>query len=82
MSEEEFALFLGCTIPVRGIGYEISTRKVAKELGIKLVDLNFSCCGYPLKSVDMVTAKSMATANLALAESKKLNVLTICMPAP
>jgi heterodisulfide reductase subunit B len=78
LSEEEFALFLGCTIPVRGLGYEISTRKVAKELGIKLVDLNFSCCGYPLKNVDVVAAKSMATANLALAESKKLNVLTIC----
>ncbi len=78
MSEGEFALFLGCTIPVRCLGYEASTRRVAEELGIKLVDLNFSCCGYPLKHVDVVTAKSMATANLALAESKKLNVLTIC----
>ncbi len=78
MSEREFALFLGCTIPVRCLGYEVSTRRVAEELGIKLVDLNFSCCGYPLKHVDVVTAKSMATANLALAESKNLNVLTIC----
>ncbi len=78
MSEGEFALFLGCTIPVRCLGYEAATRRVAEELGIKLVDLNFSCCGYPLKHVDVVTAKSMATANLALAESKKLNVLTIC----
>lgn len=78
MSEGEFALFLGCTIPVRCLGYEASTRRVAEELGIKLVDLNFSCCGYPLKHVDVVTAKSMATANLALAESKNLNVLTIC----
>lgn len=78
MSEGEFALFLGCTIPVRCLGYEASTRRVAEELGIKLVDLDFSCCGYPLKHVDVVTAKSMATANLALAESKKLNVLTIC----
>ncbi len=78
MSEREFALFLGCTIPVRCLGYEVSTRRVAEELGIKLVDLNFSCCGYPLKNVDVIAAKSMATANLALAESKKLNILTIC----
>ncbi|MEM3585838.1 MAG: CoB--CoM heterodisulfide reductase iron-sulfur subunit B family protein [Candidatus Jordarchaeaceae archaeon] len=78
MSEGEFALFLGCTIPVRSLGYEISTRRVAKELGIKLVDLNFSCCGYPLKNVDVVAARAMAVGNLALAESKRLNVLTIC----
>lgn len=74
----EFALFLGCTIPVRCLGYEVSTRRIAEELGIKLVDLNFSCCGYPLKHVDVVTARSMAAANLALAESKGLNILTIC----
>ena len=78
MSEREFALFLGCTIPVRCLGYEVATRRVAEELGIKLVDLSFSCCGYPLKNVDVVAAKSMATANLALAESKNLNILTIC----
>ncbi len=46
----KYALFLGCTIPVRGQNYEMSAREVAKKLDINFVDIpEFSCCGFPIK---------------------------------
>ncbi len=74
-----YALFLGCTIPVRGQNYEISARKVAEALGIELVDVpEFSCCGFPAKSVDFLTSLLLSARNLAIAEEKGLDILTLC----
>ena len=75
----KYALFLGCTIPVRALNYEISTRKVSEKLGIQLVDINdFSCCGFPVKSLDAEGSLLMAARNLAIAEEKNLDVCTLC----
>ncbi len=74
-----YALFLGCTVPVRTMAYEISTRNVMKKLGISLVDLReFGCCGFPLESVDHDTYLTVAARNLAIAGSKGLPVMTMC----
>jgi heterodisulfide reductase subunit B len=73
-----YALFLGCVAPTRALGYDISTRKVAEALGIELVDLNFSCCGFPLQGVKQDTVLVMAARNLAVAEAEGLDILTIC----
>ena len=75
----EYALFLGCTTPVRSLNYELSARKVANTLGIELLDIdNFECCGYPLKAVDQHTALVLAGRNLCLAEERGLNICTLC----
>jgi len=75
----KYALFLGCTIPVRGQNYEMSAREVAKKLGINLVDLeDFSCCGFPVKSSSAETSLVLAARNLALAAEKKLPICTLC----
>ena len=75
----KYALFLGCTVPVRALNYEISTRKVADKLGIELVDINdFNCCGFPVKSVDRDTFLLMAAKNLSLAEEKGLDICCLC----
>jgi heterodisulfide reductase subunit B2 len=75
----KYAMFLGCTIPVRGQNYEMSARLVAEHLGIELVDIpNFSCCGYPVKSVNQKATLLMAARNLALAEAQDLEVCTLC----
>ncbi len=75
----KYALYLGCTAPVRAINYELAARKTAERFGIELVDLNhFSCCGFPVKSVKHETALLMAARNLALAEEKGLNVCALC----
>lgn len=74
-----YSLFLGCTIPVRGQNYEASTRKVARALGMELKHIpDFSCCGYPMSSLDQQTAELMAARNLALAEKEGSDMCTIC----
>lgn len=74
-----FALYLGCTVPVRGINYEMAARRVAERLGIELVDVEgFSCCGFPAKPLNWKAGLLMAARNLALAEARGLDVLTLC----
>jgi heterodisulfide reductase subunit B len=74
-----YALYLGCTVPVRGMNYEMAARKVAERLGIELVDIDgFSCCGFPAKPLDWQAGLLMAARNLALAEAQGLDVLTLC----
>jgi heterodisulfide reductase subunit B len=75
----EYTLFLGCTVPVRALNYEISARKVAEKLGVRLSEVSdFSCCGYPIKSVHRYAYLLMAARNLALAEKKGLPLCTLC----
>ena len=75
----KYALFLGCTIPVRSQNYEVSARNVAKKLGMDLVDLEeFSCCGFPVKSTSTEAALAIAARNLAIASEKKLEICTLC----
>jgi heterodisulfide reductase subunit B len=75
----EFALFLGCTIPARLNQYESSSRAVLEKLGVGLVDIReFNCCGYPLRNIDFKAFLLSSARNLALAEKKNLNVMTLC----
>jgi len=74
-----YALYLGCTVPVRGMNYEMSARKVAGRLDIELVDVDgFSCCGFPAKPLNWKAGLLMAARNLALAEAQDLDLLTLC----
>ncbi|MBN1901367.1 disulfide reductase, partial [Candidatus Sumerlaeota bacterium] len=76
---KKYSLFLGCAIPVRGQNYEASTRKVAAALGLDLVHIpDFTCCGYPIASLDHRTAQWMAARNLALAEKENTDICAIC----
>ena len=75
----EFALFLGCTIPARLNQYESSSKAVLGKLGVGLVDIReFNCCGYPLRNIDFKVFLLSSARNLALAEKKNLNVMTLC----
>ena len=75
----EFALFLGCTIPARLNQYESSSRAVLKKLGVGWVDIReFNCCGYPLRNIDFKVFILSSARNLALAEKRHLNVMTLC----
>jgi heterodisulfide reductase subunit B len=79
MSKQEYALFIGCTISVRGLNYELSARKVAEKLGIEFVDIQeFSCCGFPLSSIHHNSAVAIAARNIALAKAKNLDIITLC----
>jgi heterodisulfide reductase subunit B len=74
-----FALYLGCTLPVRAMNYEVSTRRTAERLGIELVDVDgFTCCGYPARALSWEAGLLMAANNLALAEEQGLDICTLC----
>lgn len=75
----EYAFYIGCTAPVKALKYDISTRVIAKKLGIKLTDIpEFGCCGYPVKSMDLFAALVMSARNLALAEERGFDIIGIC----
>lgn len=75
----EALLFLGCTVPVRNLNYELSARKVAAHLGVDLVDMaELGCCGYPLKAFDQETALLLAARALAQAARSGLTVVPLC----
>ena len=75
MAKHEYLFYLGCLIPYRLASYEISARKVLKELDVKLVEMpDFNCCGFPIAPVDYELAVSLAARNLCLAEQQKLNI--------
>ena len=79
MVDSKYALFLGCTVSVKGLNYELSARRVAEKLGINFVDIpEFSCCGFPLDSIHHDSALTIAARNLALAEAKGLDIITLC----
>jgi heterodisulfide reductase subunit B len=73
-----YALFLGCKIPSQLPAYAASTRTVLAQLGVTLVDLEFSCCGYPARTVSRDAFVLSAVRNLALAERAGLDLLTPC----
>jgi heterodisulfide reductase subunit B len=79
MKRMRYALFLGCTAPVRALNYERAARAVAAQLDIQLQDINdFGCCGFPVKSVHGEAALLMAARNLALAEEQNVDVCALC----
>lgn len=77
---KKYAIFLGCTVPVRGTNYEQSFREVVKDFGIELVDIpSFSCCGYPSKSVSQLNALALSARNLAIAQQNGItDIITLC----
>lgn len=79
MAAKNYALFLGCTIPLRGRQYEKAAIEVAKVFGAELTPLHdFACCGFPIKSVNREFTLLMAARNLAVAEEAGLEVLALC----
>jgi len=79
MAKNQYLMFLGCAIPYRVSAYEISARRVLQKLGVELVEMpEFNCCGLPLDPVSHEMMLILAARNLALAEQKGLDVLTLC----
>jgi heterodisulfide reductase subunit B2 len=75
----EALLYLGCTVPVRNLNYELSSRLTARELGIHFRDHEaFGCCGFPLKSLNVRETTLIAARNLALAEKEGLEICALC----
>ena len=76
---KRYALFLGCTTPTQVIQYELSSRWICKQLGIEMVDIeDFVCCGINQVNLSQEAGLLLAAMNLALAEKRGLDILTLC----
>jgi heterodisulfide reductase subunit B len=75
----KYALYPGCTAPVRSLNYELAVRNTARILGVPLEDVDgFGCCGFPVKSVHVHSALLLSARNLALAEAQGLDICAMC----
>jgi len=45
----KFALFAGCKIPFFLPQYGLAGQAVLNALEVELVDMEFNCCGYPIR---------------------------------
>ncbi len=77
---KEFALYAGCTTPVRLPAYEASVTKVLEKFGVKLIPMkDVNCCGAQyIESVSYNAFAAMSGRILALAESMGRDILAIC----
>ena len=74
-----WAFYLGCTVPVRNLNYEVSIRKTAEKLGLDLIDIpDFGCCGFPIKNLSTIEALTVAARNLALAKAEGHDLVAAC----
>jgi len=77
----EYALYLGCTIPLKMPHFEFAFREIANILGYKFKEMEgASCCPDPVatQSVSIDTWLTIAARNLCIAEKIGLDILTIC----
>ncbi len=73
-----YALFTGCQVPSQAPQYEKASRLVLKKLGVDLTAVEFNCCGYPLRHQHFNSYLLAAARNMALAEARGINILTLC----
>lgn len=73
-----FAYFPGCKIPFHVPQYDEASRIVLERLGVGIKEVEFGCCGYPVRDRDGIAYLYSAARNLALAREAKLDILTPC----
>jgi heterodisulfide reductase subunit B len=77
----EYALFLGCTIPLKFPHFEKAFREISDVLGINYREMEgASCCPDPVatQSLNVDTWLTLAARNLAIAEEMGLDIMTVC----
>lgn len=65
------------TAPILG-AYEAATDSLLARLGIPRVEVDFNCCGYPLRNERLDAWVFSSARNLALAERAGADLVTVC----
>jgi heterodisulfide reductase subunit B len=73
-----YSYFAGCKIPYYLPEYGNSSLALLNKFGIELLDLEFNCCGYPVRDIDFQSFLLAGARNLALAEQKNTDIVTPC----
>ena len=74
----KYALFSGCKSAFYLPQYRTSSKAVLSSLGVELSELEFNCCGYPMRAKNLDAYLILAAKNLAIAEQQNLPILTLC----
>ncbi len=75
----EVAYYPGCALEGSGNGYDVSTRAVAKKLGLKLRDVkDWNCCGaMEVKNIDPKIQTYLSSRVLSQAVNKNQNTVVM-----
>jgi heterodisulfide reductase subunit B len=73
-----YSFFAGCKIPYFLPEYGASALALLHRFGIEMMDLEFNCCGYPVRDIDFRSFLLAGARNLALAEQKNTDIVTPC----
>jgi heterodisulfide reductase subunit B len=73
-----YSYFAGCKIPYYLPEYGTSSLALLNRFGIELLDLEFNCCGYPVRDIDFQSFLLAGARNLALAEQQNTDIVTPC----
>ena len=73
-----YSFFAGCKIPYFLPEYGDSSLALLHRFGIEPVDLEFNCCGYPVRDIDFRSFLLAGARNLALAEQESTDIVTPC----
>lgn len=75
-----YAYFPGCSLKATAIEYDMSTRAVAKRVGLELWEIpEWNCCGAtPAHSSDKLLSIALAARSMAIAEREGLDVALPC----
>ncbi len=73
-----YSYFAGCKIPYYLPQYGTSTLALLDRFGVKLREVEFNCCGYPVRDIDFQSFLLAGARNLALAERKHTDIVTPC----
>ena len=73
-----YSYFAGCKIPYYLPEYGSSTLSMLNRFDIELQDLEFNCCGYPVRDIDFQSFLLAGARNLALAEQRNTDIVTPC----
>lgn len=74
----KYALFPGCRTGFDIPEHPTSAKAVLSRLNVKVEELEFGCCGYPVKEKNQDAFLLLAIRNLAIAQAQNLPVLTLC----
>lgn len=73
-----YSYFAGCKIPYFLPEYGSSTVALLDRFEIDLRELEFNCCGYPVRDIDFQSFLLAGARNLALAGQRNTDILTPC----
>ena len=76
----KYAYYPGCSLNSTGIEYNLSTKKVAKKLGIELWEVpEWNCCGASAAHLtNHLLSLALPARNVALAEKEGLDIAVPC----